>query len=79
MASVSGWGIDAVTLEAAYKHWIAEYQPNDHEIASVDARLEHLKANGPVGGRVPGTNIVIDYVEDTKHRYLWISKIAPPA
>jgi hypothetical protein len=72
VASVSGWGVDEVTLRAAYEHWLNAYHPTDYEIECVDAWLENLKTNGPVGRRVPRTSIVIDYLVDTKERYLWV-------
>ena len=78
VASVRGWGVDEDNLDYVYQRWLDEYNPTDHEIECVDAFLEHLKANGPVGRRVPGTNIVVDYTEDSKHRDLLFSRIAPP-
>jgi hypothetical protein len=78
MVSVSGWGVDEVTLKAVYQDWLREHEPEDSEVGLVDEFLETLKAKGPVGRRVPGTNVVIDYEVDSKNRILWISKIGPP-
>jgi hypothetical protein len=91
MQFVGPWTPDPETLAYAYGEWIQQHHPSGEEILSVNQWLERAHSgpdfvglqdppdSGRYYGRVPDTNIVVEYTADASVLRIWISKIAPRA